>query len=350
VTICCVDRNVLGAAPFDAAGIEVVELRASSRIGRLLAVPRIARLARRADVVHCTMWDASLWGRLAAILARRPVIVADHATDRAVQLSAGGAPRAHWIARHNRALDGRTFATVACASTQLELLKGEGVAESKLVHIPNGVPVEELRRQARGGSPTRSDLGLPDDATVLMHVGVFRIEKNQAASLELTRRLREQLGDVRLVFVGGGRRRDEIERRARAMGADWALFLGMRDDVPALLALADLMILPSLSDAMPMTVLEAMALGVPVVASAVGDVPALLSRGGGLCAPPGDLDAFADACLALLSDEGRRREVGARGRTVAGCFDSGVMVRRYMALFEAARAGMSPRAVAAQWD
>jgi glycosyltransferase involved in cell wall biosynthesis len=349
VTICCVDRNVSGTALFEEAGIEVVELCASSRVGRLLAIPRIARLAQRADVVHCTMWDASLWGRLAAIIAGRPVIVADHATDRAVQLSASGAPRADWIARHNRLLDRRTFATVACASTQLELLKREGVAESKLVHIPNGVPLEDIRRQAQA-TLSRSDLGIPKDAKLLMHVGVFRVEKNQAASLEIVRRLREHLGDVRLVFVGSGRRRGEIEQRAREMGADWALFLGLREDVPALLSLADLMILPSLSDAMPMTLLEAMALGVPVVASAVGDVPALLRHGGGICVAPGDVDAFVDACLELLTDEPRRMEAGARGRDAAGSFDSGVMIRRYAALFEAARTGASPHAVAARWD
>ena len=63
------------------------------------------------------------------------------------------------------------------------------------------------------------------------------------------------------------------------MGADWALFLGVRDDVPELLGLADLMILPSLADAMPMTVLEALAIGVPVVATDVGDVASVLEPG-----------------------------------------------------------------------
>jgi glycosyltransferase involved in cell wall biosynthesis len=346
VTICCVDRSLSDLEPLREAGIEVVELGASSRLARVLAVPRLARLARRADVVHCTMWDASLWGRLAAIAARRPVIVTDHTTDRAVQQSAAGAPRGRWIALHNRVLDGGTFATVACATTQLELLKGEGVSESKLVHIPNGVPVDELERRARTG-PTRAELGIPEQAIVLMHVGVFRFEKNQAGSLELASRIRERLPDVRLVYVGDGPEEERIKRRARDLGADWALFLGDRQDVPALLTLADLMILPSLSDAMPMTVLEAMALGVPVVASAVGDIPIVLGHGGGICVPLGDEDGFVHACLEVLNDESRRQEFATRGRSVARSFDSRLMVERYAALFDAASSGGPPRTVAA---
>jgi glycosyltransferase involved in cell wall biosynthesis len=313
----------------------------------VFVLPRLARLAGRADVVHCTMWDASLWGRLAAIAARRPVIVADHATDRAVQLSSAGSPRGRWIALHNRLLDAATFATVACATTQLELLKAEGVAESKLVHIPNGVPVNELETRARGG-PRRAELQIPEEAIVIIHVGVFRFEKNQAGSLDVVARLRDLFGDVRLIYVGDGARRHEVERRARDIGADWALFLGESEDVPALLALADLMILPSLSDAMPMTILEAMALGVPVVASAVGDIPIVLSHGGGICVPPGDKDAFVRACTELLNDERRRRELATRGRSIARRFDSEVMIERYAALFDAASRGRPPSSVAAR--
>jgi glycosyltransferase involved in cell wall biosynthesis len=318
-------------------------LGAGGKLSRVLALPRLAGLARRAHVVHCTMWDASLWGRLAAMAARRPVIVADHATDRSVQVSARGVPRARWIGLHNRLLDWATFATVTCATTQFELLRGEGVAEKKLVHVPNGVPVDELERQAAAG-PTRAQLGIPPEEKVLMHIGVFRSEKNQAGSLEMVARLRERLDDVRLVFVGDGAERSVVERRARESGADWALFLGARHDVPELLSLADLLILPSLSDAMPMTLLEAMAMGVPVVGFDVGDIGTVLRAGGGVRVPPGDNGAFMRACFELLTDEARRRELGARGRSVARAFDSEVMVERYVELFDAACRASFPHA------
>jgi glycosyltransferase involved in cell wall biosynthesis len=345
VTVCCIDRTYRDVEPLRKVGVEVLTLRASGKLSRFLAVPRLARLARRADVVHCTMWDASLWGRLAAIAARRPVIVADHATDRSVQVSARGAPRARWVALHNRLLDWATFATVACAISQLRLLRREGVAEEKLVYIPNGVPVDELKQQARNG-PTRTELGIPENAKVVAHVGVFRLEKNQTGSLETVARLRERLGDVRLVFVGDGPERPAVERRARELQADWALFLGLRQDVPGLLSLADLMILPSLADALPMTLLEAMAVGVPVVASDVGDVASVLRASGGICVPRGDQEAFVQACLEMLADEPTRRELAERAEAVARRFDAQVMVERYTALFNAACSGRPPHPAA----
>jgi glycosyltransferase involved in cell wall biosynthesis len=344
VTLCCIDNAVTDVAHLRAAGVRVVQLGASSRLARLAAVPRIARLARRADVVQCTMWDASLWGRLAAILARRPVVIADHAADRSAQIAANGAGRGSWIALHNRLLDRFTYATVACADSQLDVLRSEGVASEKIVHIPNGVPIAELRAAATGG-PTRRELGIPDDAKVAVQVGVFRAEKNQAGALEAFQAVREQVQDVHLVFVGDGALREEVETRAREIGAEWAHFIGFREDVPAILSLADIMVQPSLHDAMPMTVIEALALGVPVVGTDVGDVAATLASGGGITVPPGDVEAFAAACVQLLSHLDSASSDDAE--RVAQAFGSDTMAHRYAALFDAAVADRSPRSALA---
>ncbi len=342
VTICCIDRSVVDLQSCERAGVEVVCLHAQKRISRALAIPRIARLARRFDVVHCTMWDASLWGRLGAILARRPVVIADHATDRSIQISTGGVGRGAWIARHNRLLDRFTYATVACASTQYPVLVDEGVAPEKIVHIVNGIPMDQTRRDAVDG-PTRADLGIPDDAKVVMQVGVFRHEKNQLGALDALAPLHERDDRIHLVFVGNGRLREQVERRAAELGGDWAHFLGFRDDVPGLLALADLMILPSISDAMPMTVLEAMALGVPIVATDVGDVRETLGESAGICVPAGDPEAFAQACARLLEDDELRAATGAAGRARSSEFDAVTMAARYSELLVAAQAARQPR-------
>lgn len=341
VTLCCIDGSTVDLQPLRANGVEVVALGAGSRIERLLAIPRLVRLARRADVVHCTMWDASLWGRLAAIAARRPVIVADHATDRSVQVAATGAPRGAWIARHNRLLDRFTFATVACAGAQRDVLLSEGVADEKIVHIPNGVPVSDIRAAARE-APTLEELGVPPGAKVAMQVGVFRPEKNQAGALAAIAAARERVDSLHLVFVGDGDLRPAVERRAHELEADWVHFLGFRDDVAALLSHADLMLLPSLADAMPMTLLEAMAQGVPVVATDVGDVRATLERGGGTCVPTDDAEALARACVRLLCDgELRAEQVRAAAENVRR-FDAATMAQRYSALFKAAYLGLAP--------
>lgn len=343
VTLCCIDGSSMDLRSLTDAGIKVVSLQASTRLGRIAAIPRLTRLARRAEVVHCTMWDASLWGRIAAILARRPVIVADHATDRSVQIASHGAPRGNWIALHNRLLDRFTYATVACATSQREVLVGEGVDPEKIVHIPNGVPVAEIVGAAAGG-PTRAELGFPEDALVAIQVGVFRAEKNQLGMLESFARVRERVPDANLVFAGDGPTRPEVERRAQELfGApDWVRFLGLREDVPALLALSDAMLLPSISDAMPMVLLEAMALGVPTVATDVGDVRRVLGNGAGICVPANDMDAFADACIELLTDPQEREEMANGARRAIGNFDSSAMAHQYAALFEAACADAPP--------
>ena len=349
VTLCCVDGTYVDLEALERAGVQIVSLGAKKRHQRIVALPRLVRLARGADIVQCTIWDASLWGRIAAILARRPVVVADHATDRSIHVSSTGNSRASWIALHNRLLDRFTYATVACATSQREVLCGEGVDPAKIVHIPNGLPLAQIVAAAKGG-PTRRDLGIAEDAPVVVQVGVFRQEKNQLGALEAVARLRNTIADAQLVFVGDGPIRPQVEARAAELDAGWAHFLGYRTDVPAQLALADLMIQPSKADAMPMTVLEAMVLGVPVVATDVGDVRSMLGGEAGICVPPDDEAALASACAELLADDDRRAAMSVAARKMASAFDAAVMVHSYELLFDGAIEGRKPIAVLAEDD
>lgn len=318
------------------AGVEVVALGAVKRTAKLASVPRIVRYARRADLVHCTGWDATLWGRLAALLARRPVVITEHTPGRELQVNARGASRARAIALHNRLLDRFTYATVAVGAWQKRLLEGEGVRSESIVRIPNAVPIDELRRRAQNG-PSRADLGLPQGAPVVLQVARFAAQKGQGTALRAAARLRERLGDVRLLFVGEGRTEAEVKREAEGLGAEWAIFMGFRDDVAGLLSLADLVVLPSTGEGLPMSLIEAIVIGTPVVATDVGDVRWLLeSTGGGICVPPGDEDAFVEACARLLGDEEMRARASQAAERVAGEFDAAKMVRRYERVFEAA--------------
>jgi glycosyltransferase involved in cell wall biosynthesis len=116
----------------------------------------------------------------------------------------------------------------------------------------------------------------------------------------------------------------------------------MRADVPAMLAAADVLVQPSHADAMPLTVLEAMAVGVPIVATAVGDVPAMLAGRAGLTVAAEDREALETALAELLADPARRAEMGAAGEEIAAARDSSKMVDSYEALFEAALGGSEP--------
>ena len=342
VTLCCINDAFVEVDSLHRAGVEIVSLHAGNRFARLRALPRLARLARQAEIVQCTIWDASLWGRIAAILARRPVVVADHATHREIHTSSKGASRERWVALHNRLLDPFTFATVSVAATQRAVLLGEGVAPQKIVYIPNGLPIAAMRAAA-AGAPPRAEFGVPDDVPTVMQVGIFRSVKNQIGALEAIAGIRAAGSNAHLLFVGDGPTKHEIEAKATALGAEeWVHFFGMRSDVPEMLSLADLLVQPSLADAMPMTVLEAMALGVPIVASAIGDIPAMLAGRAGLTVPPGDREALEAALVELLADPARRAAMGAAGEEIAAARDSAKMVGSYEALFEAALDGTTP--------
>ncbi len=337
VTLCCIDDAFVNRERLTEAGVEIVSLHARNKFQRLAAVPRLVRLARRSEIVHCTIWDASLWGRIAAILARRPVVVADHTVDRSIHTSSRGASRERWVALHNRLLDPFTYATVTVASSQRGVLLNEGVSAEKIVYIPNGLPLEQLREVA-AASPGRAALGLPETAPIVIQVGVFREEKNQLGALEAVAGIRAAGSDAHLAFVGDGPTMAAVQERAQELGADWAHFLGARDDVAAQLALADVLVQPSLADAMPMTVLEAMAIGVPVLATEVGDVVTMLGGKAGLTVPPGDQAALEAALSRLLGDPALRAQLGAAGREIAATRDSSNMVHSYETLFEAALA------------
>ena len=320
------------------SGVRTIELGPLDRAGRMRAIPRLARLARAHDLVHCTGWDASLWGRLGGIVARRPVVVTDHAVDRGHMTSdTTGASRAGLIALHYRLLDPFTYATVAVAEQQEPVLRAEGVRADGVVRIANGVPLDDLRRR-RQRDDLRDALGLPRHAKVVVHVARFHPLKRQGWTYEMVRRLRPQLGNVHAVFVGDlVEHGADFEGRARADGADWVHVLGVRDDVADVVAAADLAVLPSSAEALPMAMIEAMALGVPQVATDVGDMGQVLRRAGaGEVVGVEDLDGFTAACGRLLADPRLAVTLGERGRVAAEGFSADTMIDRYALLFDGA--------------
>lgn len=339
VTLACSEVYV-DVAPLIDAGVRVVDFQDRGPRARLRSLPRLARMARANHLVHCTGWDASLWGRVAAAAARRPVVVTEHTPGRETQTSESGAPRARLIGWHNRLLDPITAATVVVAERQRSVLLREGVDPDSIVHIPNGVPLNELRNA--GAALGREALGLPADGRVVVHVARFMPQKRQELTYTTMRALRERLGDVRLLFVGDGPERGLLERRAREDGADWVSFLGIRHDVPALLGLADLAVLPSSAEAMPMVVLEALGAGVPQVVTDAGDMPAVIGRGGGLVVPRDDHAAFERACAEVLGDRALAARLRREAMITADELDTGRMTDRYSKLFDAVLAGNSP--------
>jgi N-acetyl-alpha-D-glucosaminyl L-malate synthase BshA len=177
------------------------------------------------------------------------------------------------------------------------------------------------------------------DAPTLVHVSNFRPVKRVLDVLAVYERVNAVL-PCRLLMIGDGPDREGAQDRARALGLEGRVrFLGRQGDLVPLLQHCDVFVLPSETESFGVAALEAMACGVPVVASDVGGLSELVVEGeGGLLTPAGDVDAMARAVLSLLATPERREDAGrqARARAVTH-FQDGPMLDAYEALYRRVR-------------
>ncbi len=182
--------------------------------------------------------------------------------------------------------------------------------------IPNGVPVPDEPSAAR--ERTRAALGLSPDDLVMLAVSRLTWEKGFGVLAEALHQLPIRQRRVVLLVAGDGPDRPAITAKFRTAPHVDVRLLGSRRDVPDLLAAADLFVFPTLHENLSNALLEAMAYGVPVVASAVGGNVEVLRHGGGRLIPAGQPAALAAAVRVLLDEPGERRHLGALGRKVVG--------------------------------
>jgi len=192
------------------------------------------------------------------------------------------------------------------------------VREGKLRVIPNGIDLSSFGDpEGLARASARRELGIPSDAWVVGSVGRLAPEKNHAL---LVRALAPMLGQAaRLVIVGEGPERAAIELAVRETGsARWVHLVGARSDVPRLLSAFDAFALPSISEGLPLVLLEAMAAGLPIVASSVGGIPDVVQDGvTGLLVPPADGERLHGRLAVLRDDAALARRLGLRAREIA---------------------------------
>ena len=270
---------------------------------------RLARLMRqrRVDaIVSVGAGDKMFWGRIAARLAGVPVvIVAIHST--------GWPDR---IGRLNRLLTRWTDAFVALAGPhRRHLIEEERFPAAKVRIIPNGIDVERFSPRPVDEA-LRREIGLRPGAPVAGIVARLRSEKNVELFLDVANKIRREMPATQFLIIGDGPDRAALEERSRALGlADRVRFVGNRADVPELLALMDVFVLTSHIEASPVSILEAFAMGKPVVATQVGSVAEAVRDGeNGFLAPAGDGDALAARTVELLQNPATAAAMGKKGR------------------------------------
>ncbi|HEY2673575.1 MAG TPA: glycosyltransferase [Rugosimonospora sp.] len=319
-------------ATLRAAGVPVVHLgmrrpRGWRALTELLgAQGRLTRYLRqsRPDVVHAFLFHSYVMGAPAARLARVPVFIAgrrsldDFKRGRRVLLAI------------ERVATRMTDLLVANADAVADCVRrGERVPDGKLTVIYNGLPPSAFA----SAEPAELDATHP----VVLCVANLSDFKGHAHLLDAAALLRDRGLPCTLVLAGEGPQRAALREQADRLGIDVRL-LGARTDIGRLLARADVVVLPSLTEGMSNAVMEAMASVRPVVATAVGGTPELLADGRGLLVPPGDPVALADALAVPLVDPQRaRRMAGAARDWSLAHLQADVMVRHHLALYQALR-------------
>jgi glycosyltransferase involved in cell wall biosynthesis len=293
-----------------AAGAEYVELRHVRRPISPLTDARglleLIALCRqlRPHVLHANSTKAGLLGRLAAWLTRVPVrIFSSHGW--AFATHPGATSRVYlWCDRIMRPL---TTTTICVSQSELARgLRARTCTARRTVVIPNGISLEVPRAR----------VGDEDGPARIVTVGRMAAPKDFVTVVRALARL--PADSYRAQFVGDGPDRAEIQREIERHDSLSITLAGERGDVPARLAESDVFVLSSHSEAMPMVVLEAMAAGLPVVASAVGGVPELIVDGdSGVLFAPGDVDALAAALEQLAADGRLRQRLGGSARARA---------------------------------
>lgn len=271
-------------------------------------VPALARLLRRQrpDVFHAHMSSpvACKWALTAAVLARVPAVLGT------VQVG-GYEPPNRSAYRQLRALAGRVDRYLAVSRAIAEELVGRlGWPAGKIEVAYNAVDVA----RAAVAAPTGLREQLGGSATRPLVLTPARLDAQKGLSILLE--AAAEVPDACFLLAGEGPERERLEALARELGvADRVLFLGRREDVPQLLAAADVFALPSLYEGSSLAVLEAMAAGTAVVSSAIGGTDELIEDGrSGLLAPPGDSAALAAALRRALGDAELREELARRAR------------------------------------
>lgn len=329
-SVLCASRRTdepLLDSELEEAGIGVLALGRRSKLDLLAWRPLVSHLRDGVDVVHAHMFGSNVWGTVLGRLSGVPVVVAHEHT-----WSFQGRPLRRFLDRELVSRLADVFVAVS-GEDRRKMIEVEGVDPAKIRLIPNGIP-----SPANGGvGDVRADLGIEPGAPVLGVVCELRAQKALEVLFEAAAILLSEFPTLKVLVAGDGPERARLEEASQRLGVeDAVLLLGIRRDVPAVLAAVDVAVLCSDYEGSPLSVMEYMAAGKPVVSTRVGGVPELVEEGvHGLLVEPRDPAALAEAVARLLRDPALAKRLGAQGRERQQReFSLEAMVRRIEDLYE----------------
>lgn len=308
--------------------------RSPLKKGNLTAYRRVKRIIREGgyNIIHCHTPVGAAVARLAARKARRngsKVIYTAHGFH-----FYKGAPWLNWLVYFpvEWLLSPLTDVLITINREDYERAK-RLLRAKKVVYIPGvGIDVSRFRGNGEQGAALRRELGIPEDAAVLLSVGDLNKNKNHRAVLEALARMENR--NLHYVVCGRGPLKEELEAFAREKGlADRVRFMGYRNDIPAFYAMADVFVFPSFREGLSVSVMEAMASGLPIVCSRIRGNTDMVEDGvNGYLMEPGDPDSIVGA-LRRLENREKREEISRNNLEKAEIYSLGVIAEQYRQLY-----------------
>jgi glycosyltransferase involved in cell wall biosynthesis len=281
-----------------------------------------------ADLIHAHNTVGMLYSVLAGLLARRPVVTTLHGSSYLMP------PR---LRRYRRWLSrGSRLVVCVSASAFRAALEVDRISPRRLRMVHNGIAIPDFETGPGPAEALRRELSLAPEDRLLFSLGRLSYEKDFATMFRAVGLLGQAGARAHLVVAGDGPDRGDLERLIAQQGLGGRIhLLGTRDDVPDLLAAAEIFVQSSMSEGLSIALLEAMAAGLPVAATAVGGNPEVVLPGEtGLLVPPNDPSALAGAMSQLLGDPELCRRLGRAGAgRVREHFSLDAMARAYAGLY-----------------
>jgi glycosyltransferase involved in cell wall biosynthesis len=314
-----------------ALGVPGFSLNVTSRSQYLAATLRLARVLRnnKIDILHAHCFDPTFIGLMAAKLAGVPFLFTRHHSDHNIRLGKRWHTRIDgWCARHA----GHVIAV--SEATRRIMTDIEGAPKDNITVIYNGMEPPP--------APTSNDLMklrlelMLQGEDVCLVVARLHEEKGFRVLFEALPRIQSSVGKLKVLVAGQGPHKTMLEQEVIQRGLSGSVrFLGQRDDVPALISLSSIVLLPSLAESFGFVLLEAMSLGKPVVASTTGGIPEVVAdQETGLLVPPGDAGSLALAVSRLLRDPALARAMGEAGRRRSSLFNFDRMMLGYEGIYD----------------
>ncbi|MBC8554277.1 MAG: glycosyltransferase [Candidatus Brocadiales bacterium] len=330
VSVWCLREGGFFADKLVKEGIDVKILHISTSRNPL-SIYKLYRLLKshKFDIIHTHAYSAGTIGRVSAFLAGVPVIISHNQNVYDYYNK-----YYHFVERFlSYITDG-----IICVSDVVKKFANEtqGIDTKKLVTIYNGI--ENLRSVSRKEtSALRKELGIPIDHSVIGVIAQFSEKKGFGYLIRSASILLKCRKDVNFLLVGDGTIMGDMKQLCHNLKIEKnVIFAGERSDIPEMLSLIDIFVLPSIREGLPLAILEAMACGKPVIATNVGGVPEVVKNGiNGILVQPQDPEALHGAMKELLNDAGKRERMGRAGRDIcAKGFSSRVMVDRIEELYD----------------